>query len=115
MQVFVPAMGRRYAKERNFDHGPGRTKAVSMLSPFVRRRLVSEKELVAAALEAHGAENAAKFIEEVIWRSYFKGWLERQRLFLHSGSPHAMVSRLAKPSGAPSSPNGVSTSMNVSG
>ena len=78
MQAFVPAMGRRYANGRNYDHGPGGHKAVSVLSPYVRRRLVTEQELVAAALQAHGAENAEKFIQEVIWRGYFKGWLERR-------------------------------------
>jgi len=78
MAAFVPAMGRRYANGRNFDHGPQQHKAVSTLSPWVRRRLVTEQELVTAALHAHGPENAEKFIEEVIWRGYFKGWLERR-------------------------------------
>ncbi len=78
MQAFGPVMGRRYANGRNYDHGPGGHKAVSVLSPYVRRRLITEQELVAAALQAHGPENAEKFIEEVIWRGYFKGWLERR-------------------------------------
>ncbi len=78
MQAFVPAMGRRYANGRNYDHGIGGHKAVSVLSPYVRRRLITEQELVAAALQAHGPENAEKFVEEVIWRGYFKGWLERR-------------------------------------
>ncbi|MFN3642918.1 MAG: FAD-binding domain-containing protein [Gemmobacter sp.] len=78
MRAFVPGMGRRYASGRNYDHGPGRHKAVSMLSPYIRRRLVTEPEVVAAALAAHGPEAAEKFIDEVIWRGYFKGWLERR-------------------------------------
>ncbi|MGA0100168.1 MAG: FAD-binding domain-containing protein [Steroidobacteraceae bacterium] len=78
MQAFVPAMGRRYANGRNYDHGPGRRTAVSGLSPYVRRRLVTEKELVTAALGAHGPVAAEKFVQEVIWRGYFKGWLERR-------------------------------------
>ncbi len=78
MQAFVPVMGRRYANGRNYDNGPGGHNAVSVLSPYVRRRLVTEQELVAAALQAHGPEQAEKFIEEVIWRGYFKGWLERR-------------------------------------
>lgn len=78
MQAFVPAMGRRYTNGRNHDNGPGRHKAVSQLSPYVRRRLVTEQELVTAALAAHGPDGAEKFIEEVIWRGYFKGWLERR-------------------------------------
>jgi deoxyribodipyrimidine photo-lyase len=78
LERFAPAMGQRYAKSRNFDHGPGRHSAVSMLSPYVRRRLVLEEELVAEAVRAHGFDGAEKFIEEVFWRGYFKGWLERR-------------------------------------
>ncbi|MFN6977472.1 MAG: FAD-binding domain-containing protein, partial [Gemmobacter sp.] len=78
LQAFVPGMGRRYTSGRNYDHGPGRHRAVSMLSPFIRRRLVTEPEVVVAALDAHGPEAAEKFIDEVIWRGYFKGWLERR-------------------------------------
>lgn len=78
MAAFVPTMGRRYANGRNIDHGPGAHKAVSRLSPYLRRRLVTEQEVVAAALSAHGLEMAEKFVEEVFWRSYFKGWLERR-------------------------------------
>ena len=78
LTAFIPRMGRRYANGRNSDHGPGQHTAVSVLSPYVRRRLVLEADLVAAALAAHGPEAAEKFVEEVIWRGYFKGWLERR-------------------------------------
>jgi deoxyribodipyrimidine photo-lyase len=78
MAAFTPGMGRRYANGRNTDHGPGAHKLVSVLSPYVRRRLVTEQELVATALAAHGPEHAEKFVQEVIWRGYFKGWLERR-------------------------------------
>ncbi len=78
MEAFVPAMGRRYANGRNYDDGPGRHRAVSRLSPYIRRRLVTEQEAIAAAVAAHGAEAAEKFVQEVVWRSYFKGWLERR-------------------------------------
>jgi len=78
MAAFTPRMGRRYANGRNTDHGSGAHKAVSMLSPYIRRRLVLESDAVAAALAAHGPEDAEKFVQEVIWRSYFKGWLERR-------------------------------------
>ena len=78
MHSFAPRMGRRYASGRNYDHGPGQHRAVSCLSPYVRRRIVTEEELVATAVEHHGADGAEKFIQEVVWRSYFKGWLERR-------------------------------------
>jgi deoxyribodipyrimidine photo-lyase len=78
LAAFAPKMGRAYAAGRNTDRGPGRHSHVSTLSPWVRRRLVLESELVAAALAAHGPEAAQKFIAEVFWRGYFKGWLERR-------------------------------------
>ena len=76
LNAFAPNMGKRYESGRNYDKGPGRHQAVSMLSPYVSRRLITEQELVSAALNAHGPDNAFKFIEEVFWRTYFKGWLE---------------------------------------
>jgi len=78
LQAFVPRMGRRYANGRNTDHGPGAHKAVSVLSPYIRRRLVLESDAVAAALATHGPEDAEKLVQEVIWRGYFKGSLEHR-------------------------------------
>lgn len=78
LQAFVPRMGRRYAACRNYDRGPGQHRDVSCLSPWLRRRLVTEEETVIAALQAHGPDGAEKFIQEVFWRGYFKGWLERR-------------------------------------
>jgi len=74
--AFRPRMGRAYAAQRNHDRGPGQRTNVSQLSPWLRRRLVLEEEVLAAALGAHGSARAEKFVQEVIWRAYFKGWLE---------------------------------------
>jgi deoxyribodipyrimidine photo-lyase len=76
LQSFTPLMGLRYEVGRNTDRGPGMHHGVSMLSPYLRRRLVTERDAVASALGAHGQDDAGKFIEEVIWRGYFKGWME---------------------------------------
>ncbi|MBX9750729.1 MAG: deoxyribodipyrimidine photolyase [Roseococcus sp.] len=72
---FAPHMGRDYAQRRNSDGGP-EARCVSGLSPHIRHRLVSESEVVGTALAHHGAERAEKFIQEVFWRSYWKGFLE---------------------------------------
>lgn len=69
-------MGADYERQRNFDFGPGQHHAVSRLSPYLRRRLILESDVVQAALDAHGPKAAEKFIQEVLWRTYFKGWLE---------------------------------------
>lgn len=84
LKAFAPRMGRRYANGRNTDHGPGAHKAVSVLSPYIRRRLVLEQDAVALALADHGPQEAEKFVQEVIWRGYFKGWLEHRPQVWHS-------------------------------
>jgi deoxyribodipyrimidine photo-lyase len=76
LAAFLPHAGRTYASERNYDHGPADRSNVSMLSPYVRRRLVSEPEVIAAVLERFTLSSAEKFVQEVVWRTYWKGWLE---------------------------------------
>lgn len=76
LAAFTPLMGRRYGTQRNFDFGPDDRSNISVLSAHVRHRLVLESELAAAALKAHGPQAAEKFIQEVCWRTYWKGWLE---------------------------------------
>ena len=76
LAAFAPRMGAAYAAGRNSDPGPGQRADVSLLSPAVRHRLVTEAELVGTALAHHGAARADKFIQEVFWRSYWKGFLE---------------------------------------
>ncbi|MDE2356994.1 MAG: hypothetical protein KGL69_09600 [Alphaproteobacteria bacterium] len=77
LHAFADRAGRAYAARRNFDWGPGRHTAVSGLSPYVRPRLIAEEELAAAALARHGWVAAEKFVQEVCWRTYWKGWLEQ--------------------------------------
>ncbi len=80
---FTPRMGDAYADGRNHDPGPGRRTAVSGLSPWLRHRLLTEDEPIAAALAAHGPRRAEKFIQEVMWRIYWKGWLEQRPAVWH--------------------------------
>ncbi len=80
---FLPRAGRAYAERRNFDLGPEDRDNVSTLSPFIRHRLVLESEVLAAVLERHSREAADKFVQEVFWRAYFKGWLEQHPSVWH--------------------------------
>jgi deoxyribodipyrimidine photo-lyase len=73
---FTEHMGAAYAGGRNTDRGPDQEASTSALSPYLRRRLITEQEVVAAALAAHGPEGAERFVQEVFWRTYFKGHLE---------------------------------------
>ena len=78
LDAFVPRAGRSYATHRNFDYGPGKHEAVSTLSPWIRHRLVSEYEVLRATLARHAPSTVDKFVQEVFWRGYFKGWLEHR-------------------------------------
>ena len=63
-----------YADARNGVR-PGH-RAVSRLSPAIRRRLVTEGELVASVLEGQPFWRVEKFVQEMMWRRYWKSWLE---------------------------------------
>jgi deoxyribodipyrimidine photo-lyase len=76
LEEFLPFAGRIYASNRNVDRGPDDRSNVSALSPWIRRRLIKEEEVVAAVLARHSFSAAEKFIQEVVWRTYWKGWLE---------------------------------------
>lgn|GEM_PF-2600157 len=51
----VPRLGAAYGRDRNHDRGLGNENTVSALSPYVRHRLITERELVAAVIARHGA------------------------------------------------------------
>ncbi|EFL90479.1 FAD-binding domain-containing protein [Ahrensia sp. R2A130] len=75
---FAPEMGSNYSSNRNIDRGLEGDSTVSKLSPYIRRRLMTEQELALLALETHGAKASGKFVQEIVWRTYWKGWLEHR-------------------------------------
>ncbi len=81
---FVPAAGHKYAAGRNTDAGPDAPGAVSRLSPYLRYRLLTEHEVVTAVLGQHSLVAAEKYVQEVLWRTYWKGWLEMRPSVWHS-------------------------------
>ena len=76
--AFLPRAGSDYAGRRNHDEGPGKRSTVSCLSPWIRHRLLTEEEVVASVLARYGRDGAETFLQEVFWRTYFKGWLEHR-------------------------------------
>ena len=74
---FLPRAGQAYANSRNHDEGTARQN-VSQLSPWLHAGLLKETEVVEAVLERHSPSAAEKFIAEVFWRVYFKGYLEQR-------------------------------------
>jgi len=75
MREFLPAAGR-YAAERNYVRPAHEN--VSRLSPWVQKRLLLESEIVAAARDRWSFPAVEKFVQEVYWRTYWKGWLEQR-------------------------------------
>jgi deoxyribodipyrimidine photolyase len=73
LEAFLPQAGYAYARNRNTDRGPSDRSNVSALSPWIRRRLVTEEETLRAVLASHRFAAAEKFIQEVVWRTYWKG------------------------------------------
>ncbi len=65
-----------YSKLRNFDFGPEGRSNVSCLSPYITHGIVSEKEIIKKSLDKFSFAKNEKFIQEVLWRTYWKGWLE---------------------------------------
>ncbi|MBD1155328.1 DNA photolyase [Pelagibacterales bacterium SAG-MED18] len=65
-----------YSKLRNFDLGPEGRSNVSCLSPYITHGIVSEKEIIKKSLNKFSFAKNEKFIQEVLWRTYWKGWLE---------------------------------------
>ena len=65
-----------YAKLRNFDYGPEKRDNVSCLSPYITHGVISELEVIKSSLKKSSYIKIEKFIQEVLWRIYWKGWLE---------------------------------------
>ena len=75
LDFFVENFLQNYSSKRNFDLGPPHSN-VSKLSPFIRRRLLSEKEILETILFKCSLNSIDKFVQEIFWRTYWRGWLE---------------------------------------
>ena len=65
-----------YSKLRNFDYGPNNRSNISCLSPYITHGVISELELIKKSLNKFSFSKNEKFIQEILWRTYWKGWLE---------------------------------------
>ena len=65
-----------YSRLRNFDYGPSNRSNISCLSPYIAHGVISELELIKKSLSKFSFTKNEKFIQEVLWRTYWKGWLE---------------------------------------
>ena len=84
LEIFAGRAGDVYDRCRNYDLGPEQRANVSALSPWIRHRLITEEEVIRATLARHPFEKAERYLHEVFWRTYFKGWLEHHPSVWHA-------------------------------
>ena len=65
-----------YSRLRNFDYGPNNRSNISCLSPYITHGVINELEVIDKSLKKFSFAKNEKFIQEVLWRVYWKGWLE---------------------------------------
>jgi deoxyribodipyrimidine photo-lyase len=76
LQTFIERGLKDYDQLRNYDLGPGDRSNVSHLSKYIQRRILTEKDVIDTCLRIYPKEKIFKYIQEVYWRTYWKGWLE---------------------------------------
>ena len=76
LDKFIESNLSEYSRLRNFDFGPDKRDNVSCLSPYVTHGVLNEIEIIKKSLAKFSFSKNEKFIQEVLWRTYWKGWLE---------------------------------------
>ncbi len=76
LDVFINSELTNYSFKRNFDLGPKDKSNVSCLSPYISHRLITEYEVAKTVLAKFPYQKVEKYIQEIFWRVYWKGWLE---------------------------------------
>ena len=76
LENYVEKDINNYNSKRNFDFGPSNRENVSCLSPYITHRLITEYEVIKKVLSKHPHQKVEKYIQEIFWRVYWKGWLE---------------------------------------
>ena len=79
LDSFIDNNLNEYSKLRNFDFGPNKRSNISCISPYVTHGVINEIEIIKKSLKKYSFVKNEKFIQEVLWRVYWKGWLELRR------------------------------------
>ena len=75
LKFFIANNLADYSANRNYDLGPPHHN-VSKLSPYIRRRFISETEIIDLISKKFKLSKVDKFVQEIFWRTYWRGWLE---------------------------------------
>jgi len=76
LDAFINSELANYSFKRNYDLGPKDKSNVSCLSPYISHRLITEYEVAKIVLAKFPLQKVEKYIQEIFWRVYWKGWLE---------------------------------------
>ena len=76
LENFIENNLSQYSKLRNFDFGPEKRSNISCISPYVTHGILTEVEIIKKVLKKSLFVKNEKFIQEILWRIYWKGWLE---------------------------------------
>jgi len=76
LTYFIEEKLVNYSKLRNFKTDIKDKSTTSNLSPYITHGILSEKEVIKECLKKHSYITSEKFIQEILWRIYWKGWLE---------------------------------------
>ncbi len=76
LENFVENNLGEYSKLRNFDFGPNKRSNTSCLSPYITHGVINETEVIKKSLDKFSFSKNEKFIQEILWRTYWKGWME---------------------------------------
>ena len=72
---WIPNARSQYASNRNYDIDRNTT---SRLSSFISSGLLSEEDILQCANDIGIPSKNNKFLEEIFWRIYFRGYLENR-------------------------------------
>ena len=78
-ESYLPNTGSYYRNNRNYSYDLiNNRNTTSLLSPYIRYRLLSEEDIIKKTLTINSFTKTEKFIQEIYWRTYWKGWLEHR-------------------------------------
>ena len=76
---YLPKTNSYYSNKRNYSFDPETNEnTTSLLSPYIRYRLLSEEKILNKVLNIHSFSKVEKYVQEIFWRTYWKGWLEHR-------------------------------------
>ena len=75
---FIQKGLKDYSSQRNYDFGPRSRENISNLSKYISHRIINEYDLIREILSEYNLQKVDKFVQEVFWRVYWKGWLEHR-------------------------------------